>query len=82
MSNLAVGTRIAPSDVVHGTRLNNLKILSSNIDDLTTPENILKSFVKPGMSDAERSTLAYERRSSVRFSKLNPPPGRLSGDTL
>src|SRR5438270_8819563 len=33
------------------SRINNLKVLSSAIDDVTTSENFLKSFVKPGMSD-------------------------------
>src|SRR5262249_61406361 len=38
-----------------GGRINNLKVLSDKIDDVTTVENILKSFSRPGMTDAERA---------------------------
>ena len=36
-------------------RINNLKVLSSAMDDVTTSDNFLKSFIKPGMSDEERA---------------------------
>ena len=38
---------------VAGGRINQLKVLSDKIDDVTTVENILRSFVRPGMSDQD-----------------------------
>ncbi len=35
--------------------MNQLKVLSDKIDDVTTVENIVKSFAKPGMSDQDRA---------------------------
>ena len=43
--------RVAPGQ---GGRINQLKVLSDKVDDVTTVENIVKSFVKPGMSDQKR----------------------------
>src|SRR5207244_284374 len=43
-----------------------------NIDDVTTGENILKSFVKPGMSDAERSKALWT--AAVKYRHQAPPP--------
>ena len=43
-----------------GGRVNQLKVLSDKVDDVTTVENIVKSFVKPGMSDQERSQGALD----------------------
>ena len=53
-------------------RLHNLKILSDHIDDVSTPENILASFVKPGMSDAERALALW--KVSVRYRHQTAPP--------
>ena len=43
-----------PGSLPPAGRINNLKVLSDKIDDVTTVENILRSFVRPGMSDEER----------------------------
>ncbi len=67
--------QIAPARV---GRVNNLKILSSNIDDVTTADNILKSFVKPGMSDAERSKAIWT--AAVRYRHQTAPPNEMLSD--
>jgi hypothetical protein len=60
-------------------RLHNLKVLSDRIDDVTTPENILRSFVRPGMSDAERSRALW--LAAVRYRHQTVPPNEyLTGD--
>jgi hypothetical protein len=62
-----------------GARINNLKVLSSSVDDVTTPENILKSFVKPGMSDAQRTEALW--KAAVRYRHQTAPPNEfLAGD--
>jgi hypothetical protein len=55
-----------------GARLNNLKVLSDKIDDVTTVETILRSFVKPGMSDAERAKALWT--AAIRYRHQAPPP--------
>src|ERR1700758_2527333 len=55
-----------------GGRINQLKVLSDKIDDVTTSENIVKSFVKPGMSDAERSKALWT--AAVKYRHQAPPP--------
>jgi hypothetical protein len=55
-----------------GGRINNLKVLSDKIDDVTTPENILKSFVKPGMTEAQRAEALW--RAAVRYRHQTAPP--------
>src|SRR3954467_13661516 len=55
-----------------GGRVNNLKVLSDKIDDVTTPENILKSFVKPGMSYADRAKALWT--AAVRYRHQSAPP--------
>ena len=62
-----------------GARINNLKVLSDKIDDVTTPENILKSFVKPGMTDAERSKALWAAAIKYRH-QTAPPTEELSGE--
>ena len=60
---LAVFVFLAPVSSmaqVHGTaeqggRINQLKVLSDKIDDVTTVENTVKSFIRPGMSDQKRA---------------------------
>ena len=60
-------------------RLNNLKVLSDHIEDTTTPENILKSFVKPGMTDAARARAIWT--ASVKYRHQTAPPNEyLSGE--
>jgi hypothetical protein len=62
-----------------GGRVNNLNVLSDKIDDVTTAEHILKSFVKPGMSDAERAKALWT--AAVRYRHQTAPPNEyLAGD--
>src|ERR1051325_8620494 len=69
----------ASAQTPRGARINNLKVLSSRIDDVTTPENILKSFVKPGMSEAERAKALWT--AAVRYRHQTAPPNEyLAGD--
>jgi hypothetical protein len=58
-----------------GARINNLKVLSDKVDDMTTPENILKSFVRPGMSDADRSKALWT--AVVKYRHQTAPPNEL-----
>jgi hypothetical protein len=53
-------------------RVHNLKVLSDKVDDMTTAENILKSFVKPGMSDADRSKALWT--AVVKYRHQTAPP--------
>jgi hypothetical protein len=62
-----------------GARLNNLKVLSDKIDDVTTAENILKSFVKPNMSDAERAKALWTAAVKYRH-QTAPPDEQLAAD--
>jgi hypothetical protein len=62
-----------------GVRINNLKVLSDKIDDTTTPENILKSFIKPGMTDAQRSKALWTAAVKYRHQTL-PPNEFISGE--
>jgi hypothetical protein len=62
-----------------GSRINQLKVLSDKIDDVTTVENIVKSFAKPGMSDQERSKALWT--AIVRYRHQTAPPNEfLAGD--
>ena len=54
------------------TRVHNLKILSDQIDDVTTAENVLRSFLKPTMSPAERSEALW--RAAVKYRHQTVPP--------
>jgi hypothetical protein len=64
---------------VIGGRINQLKVLSDNVDDVTTIENIVKSFAKPGMSDQDRakglwtSVIKYRHKTAL-------PNEHLAGD--
>lgn len=55
-----------------GRRVNNLKVLSDKVDDVTTVENVLRSFVKPGMSDQERTRALWT--AAVKYRHQAPPP--------
>jgi hypothetical protein len=55
-----------------GARVNNLKVLSDKVDDVTTIENILKSFTRPGMTDEERARALWT--AAVRYRHQAPPP--------
>ena len=60
-------------------RINNLKVLSDKIDDTTTPENIIKSFIKPGMTDEQRAKALWTAAVKYRHQTL-PPNEYLSGE--
>ena len=62
-----------------GGRVNNLKVLSDKIDDVTTPENILKSFVKPALSPAQRSEAIWHGVVKYRHQTI-PPNEFLAAD--
>jgi hypothetical protein len=55
-----------------GGRVNNLKVLSDRVEDVTTLENILRSFARPGMSDQERATALWT--AAVKYRHQAPPP--------
>ena len=56
-----------------------MKVLSDKIDDVTTVENIVKSFVKPGMSDQKRAEALW--RAVVKYRHQTTPPNEhLAGD--
>jgi hypothetical protein len=62
-----------------GGRVNQLKVLSDKIDDVTTVENTVKSFVKPGMSDQKRAEAIW--RAVVKYRHQTAPPNEhLAGD--
>ena len=61
-------------------RVNNLKVLSDKIDDVTTVENILQSFVRPGMSDEERSKAIWTAVVKYRHQTI-PPNEFLAADS-
>ncbi len=62
-----------------GGRINNLKGLSDKIDDVTTAENILKAFIKPGMTDEQRSIALW--KAGVKYRHQTAPPNEyLSAD--
>jgi hypothetical protein len=62
-----------------GGRLHNLKVLSDKVDDVTTAENILKSFVKPRMTDAERARALWTAAVKYRH-QASPPNEFLAAD--
>ncbi len=62
-----------------GGRINQLKVLSDKIDDVTTVENILKSFVKRGMSDQARAKALWTAVVKYRH-QTTPPNEYLAGD--
>jgi hypothetical protein len=55
-----------------GGRINQLKVLSDRIDDVTTVENIVRSFARPGMSDAKRAEALW--RAVAKYRHQAPPP--------
>jgi hypothetical protein len=62
-----------------GGRVNQLKVLSDRVDDVTTIENIVKSFVKPGMSDQKRAEALW--KAVVKYRNQTAPPNEhLAGD--
>ena len=69
-----------PDDTPSPGRVNNLKVLSDKIDDVTTVENILRSFVRPGMSDEERSKAIWTAVVKYRHQTI-PPNEFLAADS-
>jgi hypothetical protein len=61
-------------------RVNNLKVLSDKIDDVTTVESILRSFVRAGMSDEERSKAIWTAIVKYRHQTV-PPNEFLAADS-
>ncbi len=62
-----------------GGRVNNLKVLSDKVDDVTTVEQIVKSFVKPGMTDQQRVEALW--RAAVKYRHQQVPANEyLDGD--
>ena len=84
---LAVFVFLAPVSSmaqVHGTaeqggRINQLKVLSDKIDDVTTVENTVKSFIRPGMSDKKRAEALWRAIVKYRY-QTTPPNEYLAGD--
>ena len=84
---LAVFVFLAPVSSmaqVHGTaeqggRINQLKVLSDKIDDVTTVENTVKSFIRPGMSDQKRAEALWRAIVKYRY-QTTPPNEYLAGD--
>src|ERR1051325_7580900 len=74
---MAIGTA-ATGQTGRGGRINGLKVLSDKIDDVTTPEAILKSFVKPGMTDEQRSKALWT--AAVRYRHQTAPPNEFLAD--
>ena len=68
-----------PETSVTGARLNNLKVLSDRTDDVSTVENILKSFTKPGMSAEERARGIWTAAVKYRH-QTAPPTEHLAAD--
>ena len=69
--------RVAALDLIAAspaakTRLNNLKVLSDKVDDVTTVENILRSFVRPGMTDQERARAIWTAAVKYRHQAVAP----------
>lgn len=78
----AQGLRAAGEDGVKAidsaarpTRIHNIKILSDQMDDVTTTENILRSFLKPTMSEAQRCDALW--RATVKYRHQTVPPNEL-----
>jgi hypothetical protein len=79
VAGLLFATEARPGDDPPAAWLHNLKVLSDRIDDVTTAENILASFVKPGMSDAERARALWT--AAVKYRHQTAPPNEyLAGD--
>jgi hypothetical protein len=69
----------SPQPPAAGQRVNQLKVLSYKVDDVTTVENIVKSFTKPGMSDQARAQALWTAVVKYRH-QTAPPNEHLAGD--
>jgi hypothetical protein len=80
VSSLLLGSLAIAEDLPsRGGRINNLKVLSDKIDDVTTLDNIVRSAVKPGMEDAERAKALWATIVKYRHQTL-PPNEYLAAD--
>jgi hypothetical protein len=76
---LALPLLLASPALGDGGRVNNLKVLSDKVDDVTTVEQIVKSFVKPGMTDQQRAEALW--RAAVKYRHQQVPANEyLDGD--
>jgi hypothetical protein len=73
------GAAIAQERAAAGGRVNQLKVISDKTDDVTTIENILKSFVKRQMSDQDRAKALWTAVVKYRH-QTTPPNEHLAGD--
>ena len=75
-----LGTVRLPSiQAEEGRRVHNLKVLSDQVDDVTTVDNILKAFTRPGMTDQERARGLWT--SVLKYRHQTAPPNEfLAGD--
>ncbi len=62
-----------------GGRVNNLKVLSDQVDDVSSVEAILKSFLHPGMSEQERARAIWTAAIKYRHQSI-PPNEFLAAD--
>ena len=69
----------SPERPPSGGRVNQLKVLSDKVDDVLTVENIVKSFVKPGMDDQARSKALWLAIVKYRHQTV-PPNEHIAGD--
>lgn len=69
---LAFAPRLLAAEPASGGRVNNLKVLSNRIDDVTTVENIFASFTKEGMIAADRSKALW--KAAIRYRHQTQPP--------
>jgi hypothetical protein len=71
---LSAGSNLAQAqERAHaGGRINQLKVLSDRINDVSTIENIRNSFIKPGMSDQERAKSLWT--AVVKYRHQTAPP--------
>jgi hypothetical protein len=72
---LPAGVALAGDGASVRGRVNNMKVLSDRVDDVTTVENTVRSFVKPGMSDQERSEALW--RAVVKYRHQTVPPDEM-----
>jgi hypothetical protein len=76
---LLLASAALADEPVAGARLNNLKVLSDKVDDVTTVENILRSFSKAGMTDADRAKALWTAAVKYRH-QTSPPNEHLAAD--
>jgi hypothetical protein len=69
---LVAASATARAGDLAAARVNNLKVLSDKVDDVTTEEAILRSFLGPGMTDAERAAALWT--AAVKYRHQAPPP--------